>query len=83
MKHILLSLIGCSLIFASICSFAAGKTDMETNWVCSTNASSSDVASDVAADKLMSTHATSASKAYALATENCRDCNKITCEVQH
>lgn len=82
MRHIIIPLIGCGLIIASTVSFAAGNTDMDAKWVCSTNASSSDVASDVAADKLMSTHATSASKAWSLATENCRDCTKITCEVK-
>lgn len=82
MKHILMSLIGSSLILVSASGFAVGKTDMEAKWVCATNASTSDVTSDVAADKLMSTHATTAKKAYEMAVENCRDCTKITCEVQ-
>lgn len=82
MKNILMSLIGSSVILVSASSFAVSKTDMDAKWICTTNASTSDVTSDVAADKLMSTHATTAKKAYEMAAENCRDCTKISCEVQ-
>jgi len=83
MKNIILSLIGGSLILTSACSFAVSKTDMNDKWICTTNASTSEVASEIAADKKMSTTATSGAKAYASAAENCRDCTKITCEVQN
>ncbi|AMQ28682.1 TPA: hypothetical protein ACHW7I_000139 [Legionella pneumophila] len=83
MKNILLSLIGGSLILASASSFAVSKTDMDAKWICTTNASTSEVASDIDADKQMSTTALSATKAFAFAAENCRDCTKITCEAQN
>jgi hypothetical protein len=82
MKKIILALIGSSLILVSAGSIASDKTSLKNKWTCSTNASSSDIASDKAADKRMSTNATSASKAVAFAQKNCRDCTKITCEVQ-
>ncbi|HAT2159625.1 TPA: hypothetical protein F8R78_07730 [Legionella pneumophila] len=82
MKNSLLSLIGSGLILASATSFADTKTDMKNNWICTTNASTSEVASEMAADKQMSTTSMSAAKAYAFAVENCRDCTKITCEMQ-
>ena len=82
MKNIVLSLIGGSLILVSASSFAVSKTDMDAKWICTTNASTSEVASDIAADKQMSMTATSAAKAYSFAAANCRDCTKITCEAQ-
>ncbi|AMP90204.1 hypothetical protein [Legionella pneumophila] len=82
MKNILLSLIGSSFIIVSANGFATSKTDMEANWICTTNASTSEVASDIAADKQMSTTALPATKAFSFAAENCRDCTKITCEVK-
>ncbi|TAL64011.1 MAG: hypothetical protein EPN84_04175 [Legionella sp.] len=82
MKNIILTLIGGSLILVSASSFAVSKTDMEAKWICTTNASTSEVASEIAADKQMSTNALSATKAFAAASENCRDCTKITCEAQ-
>ena len=56
---------------------------MEANWICTTNASTSEVAADIAADKQMSTTSTTSAKAFAFAAENCRDCTKITCEAQN
>ena len=82
MKNIILSLIGGSLFLASASSFAVSKTDMSDKWICTTNASTSEVASEIAADKQMSTTATSAAKAFAFAADNCRDCTKITCAPQ-
>ncbi|HAT2159622.1 TPA: hypothetical protein F8R78_07745 [Legionella pneumophila] len=83
MKNIILSLIGGSLILVSAGSFAVSKTDMDAKWICTTNASTSEIASDIAADKQMSTTPLSATKAYSFAAENCRDCTKITCEAQN
>ena len=83
MKNIILSLIGSSLILASFSSFAVSKTTMHAKWICTTNASTSKVASDIAADKKMSATTTSATKAFSFAVKNCRDCTKITCEVQN
>ncbi len=83
MKTVLLSLIGGSLILVSASSFAVSKTDMDAKWICTTNASTSEVATDIAADEQLSTTALSATKAFALAAENCRDCTKITCEAQN
>lgn len=82
MKKTLLALIGTGLILGSAVTFAANGTDMTTSWICTTNASSSDVASDKAADEKMKTNATAASDAFSFAQKNCRDCTKITCEVQ-
>lgn len=82
MKNTILSLISGGLILLSASSFAATKTEMNDKWICTTNASTSEVASEIAADKQMSTNSMSAAKAYSFAAENCRDCTKITCEVQ-
>ncbi|MCP0913324.1 MULTISPECIES: hypothetical protein [Legionella] len=84
MKRIF-ALVVCSLMLGSSASFAAdtvAKTDMNTKWICTTNASSSDVADDKAADDKMANQAGSASDSFAFAAKNCRDCTKITCEVQ-
>jgi len=80
----MLSTIICStLILAASTSFAVTKTDMDaTKWICTTNASSSDVEADKAADKQMADTGSSSAKAYAFAAQNCRDCTKITCEVK-
>jgi hypothetical protein len=83
MKNAIISLIGGSLILVSASSFAVSKTDMDAKWICTTNASTSEVASDIAADKQMSTAALSATKAFSFAAENCRDCTKITCAAQN
>lgn len=82
MNKISTLLIGSSLILATSIGFAATKTDMATNWICTTNASSSDLDTDKDADKKMSSNASSAASAFAFAAQNCRDCTKITCEAQ-
>lgn len=69
----------CLLLSASLTYAAA--TDLNTNWTCTTNASGSDIPADKAADDQMANTKTSAAKAYAFAAEHCRDCTKITCEV--
>ncbi|KTD71052.1 MULTISPECIES: hypothetical protein [Legionella] len=58
------------------------KTTMGTNWVCTTNASSSEKRADQDADKKMSDHTGSASKSFAFAQKHCRDCTQITCNVK-
>lgn len=75
-----ISILFASMIFAGA-SFAATTTSLSANWVCTTNASSSSVEAEQAADKDMAENAKSAAEAYALATKNCRDCTKITCSV--
>ena len=80
MKKMYSLIVGSSLLLAVSVGFAAGKTDMDNKWTCTTNASSSDVDADKAADKQMSDTPASAAKAYAFAAQNCRDCTKITCE---
>ena len=80
MKGILPLIIGSTLVLATSVGFAAAKTDMSTKWTCTTNASSSDVEADKAADKQMSETQKSAADAFTAAATNCRDCTKITCE---
>lgn len=74
-------IIGC-LVLGSSTLFAAGTTDLNVNWRCTTNASSSDVATDKAADDLMANGKDGAVKSFEFAAKNCRDCTKITCEVK-
>ena len=57
-------------------------TSMDSKWICTTNASSSDVAADKAADDQMAKVQGSAVKSFEFASQHCRDCTKITCEVQ-
>lgn len=73
-------------VFAVVASTAlAGTTttatDMNTNWSCTTNASSATTDAEKAADEKMANTKGSAVSAYALAAQNCRDCTKITCEM--
>jgi hypothetical protein len=55
---------------------------MKSDWVCTTNASSSDVAKDQEADKKMSETAGAAAKSFAFSAKHCRDCTQITCNVK-
>lgn len=55
---------------------------MGSNWVCTTNASSSEKRADQDADKIMSEKAASAAKSFAFAQKHCRDCTQITCNVK-
>ncbi len=79
MKKITTILLG---LFLGTSVFAASSTDMGSKWICTTNASSSDVQADKDADDKMAKQQDSASNAYAFAAQNCRDCTKITCEAQ-
>ncbi|WP_454785043.1 hypothetical protein [Legionella sp. WA2024007413] len=74
MKKLILAI----LILSSNVGFSA--TDMNSKWNCTTNASSSDVAADKAADDRMANKQGSAADSFAFAAKNCRDCTKITCE---
>ncbi|KTD56590.1 hypothetical protein Lsan_2750 [Legionella santicrucis] len=69
-------------IIASSVGFSATNTDLNAKWICTTNASSSDVAGDKAADDKMANTQGSAAQSFAFAAKNCRDCTKITCEIQ-
>lgn len=78
MKKLIMAL----LILGTSSVYAVSTTDVTRNWVCTTNASSSDVASDKAADEQMAKSHNSAASSFDFATKNCRDCTKITCEVK-
>jgi hypothetical protein len=82
MKKIAPLLIASGLFCSAATSVAAPLTSLAEEWVCSTNASSSDIDADKIADKAMSDTAKSAAQAFAFAAEHCRDCTKITCEVK-
>lgn len=80
MKKILLTM--SFLMLSTSFAYATSATDMSTNWICTTNASSSDVADDKTADDKMAKTAGSAADSFDFATKHCRDCTKITCETQ-
>ena len=82
MKGIKQLMVAGFFVLAVTTSLAGTKTALDANWICTTNASSSSVEADKAADDKMAKSATSAADAYALAASNCRDCTKITCEAQ-
>ncbi|KTC80412.1 hypothetical protein [Legionella cherrii] len=73
---------GSSNSTMSSSSNANSKTSMGSNWVCTTNASSSEKRADQDADKIMSEKAASAAKSFAFAQKHCRDCTQITCSVK-
>ena len=89
MKGLLNLILGTSLIFIAVTGNATAadtttaKTAVDSNWICTTNASSSSLAADQAADKQMADTATSAANAFAFAATNCRDCTKISCSVKN
>lgn len=76
-------LVGFLSASASL-AFAAdkAKTPMDRDWVCTTNASSSDVERDKQADEKMANTRMSVKDSFKKASANCRDCTKITCEKQ-
>lgn len=87
MKRISSLIIGTGLTLIAFTTFAddtatttPASTSLTANWSCTTNASSSSVAADKAADDQMAQSTKSAADAFAFATQNCRDCTKITCE---
>ncbi|MDP3560336.1 MAG: hypothetical protein Q8R79_08335 [Legionellaceae bacterium] len=82
MKRILNIIVAGIFVVAATTGMAATKTGKDSNWICTTNASTSAVASDVAADDKMAKTAAAAADAFSFAEANCRDCTKITCAVQ-
>jgi hypothetical protein len=69
------------LVLGSSTVFAASTTDLTKNWICTTNASSSEVAAEKAADEQMAQAKNTAAGSFDFAAKNCRDCTKITCSV--
>lgn len=69
-------------ILSSTISFASVQTNMNTKWICTTNASGSVRADDKAADDKMANTQGTAAKSFAFAAKNCRDCTQIKCEVK-
>lgn len=55
-------------------------TELNKQWTCTTNASSSDNEQDKTYDKEMGEMKKSAKDAFEFASKHCRDCTKITCE---
>jgi len=84
MKGIINLIIAGVFVIAASTSMAAAevKTGLHSHWLCTTNASTSTVSSDKAADDKMAKTEQSATSAFAFASSHCRDCTKITCEVQ-
>ena len=82
MKGIIHTIAAGFLVFTASTTMAATQTSLASHWTCTTNASSSDVAADKAADEKMGKNAVSAKEAFEFAASNCRDCNKITCEAE-
>jgi len=70
MKKLVLAI----LVLSSSTVFAASQTDVTKNWICTTNASSSSVAAEKAADEQMSKTQNSAAASFDFAEKNCRDC---------
>jgi len=84
MKGMLNLIVGSFFVITASTSIAAAaaKTGLHSNWICTTNASTSSVHSDKKADDKMAKTEESAASAFAFASAHCRDCTKITCEVQ-
>ncbi|STY28538.1 Uncharacterised protein [Legionella wadsworthii] len=62
---------------------AQSNTTNAGMWICTTNASSPDSGSAAdQADKTMAKNAANGNSAFDFALKNCRDCTKITCELQ-
>lgn len=78
MKKLIISFF----ILGASASFAAANTDLNSKWICTTNASSSETATDKTADDKMANNQSSALESFNFAAKNCRDCTKITCELK-
>lgn len=74
-------IFGLTLLVTST-GFAATTTDMDSKWICTTNASSSSVEAEKTADDKMAKEEGSAKSSFDFAAKNCRDCTKITCEAK-
>lgn len=73
--------LASSLVLANPSDHAMNKKTMKNQWVCETNASSSSNAADQKADDTMK-KARSGKDAFDFAMKHCRDCTKITCNLQ-
>ncbi|MFA5959909.1 MAG: hypothetical protein WC785_05285 [Tatlockia sp.] len=82
MKVITNIIVASFFVISASTSMATTKTDLRSHWICTTNASNSSVDADKAADDKMAKTTRSVANALAFASANCRDCTKITCEVQ-
>lgn len=82
MKGIINLIVTGVFVLATSTSMAATKTNLDSNWICTTNASSSSIDAEKATDAQMAKAASSAVDAFAFASSNCRDCTTITCAVQ-
>lgn len=80
MKKLSILAGGCLIALSSV-GFSAATTDLSKQWVCTTNASSSDVAADKAADEQMKNTPGAVADAFKFASDHCRDCTEIECEV--
>lgn len=81
MKSLFKILMGGVFAMSSTYVLAASTTDMSKNWTCTTNASSATTDSDKAADDKLANTKGSAASSFSSAAQNCRDCTKITCEM--
>lgn len=84
MKGILNLIVAGFFVMSTSMSMAApaAKTELDSRWICTTNASTSAVNTSKAADNKMAKTQTSVVRAFTFAKANCRDCTKITCEAQ-
>ena len=82
MKGIINLVVAGIFVITASTGIAATETGHHSKWICTTNASSSSVESDKNADDKMAKTEESPASAFETALANCRDCTKITCEVQ-
>lgn len=88
MKGIMKTILLSSLFVISSYVMADNATSTQTTtnsglWICTTNASSPTSGSpDEQADQKMAKNTTDGNSAFDFALKNCRDCTKITCELQ-
>jgi hypothetical protein len=83
MNKIMTIVGGSCLLLTLSTSFAdTTPTDLNQNWTCTTNASTASTNAGSAADNNLANTVTSAQAAFTQASQNCRDCTKITCEVK-
>jgi hypothetical protein len=78
MKKFIFSVV----LLSAFSVFAEKQTNMNNNWVCSTNASSSKNRTEKAADDIMAKTPGNAVNSFVFAAKNCRNCTKITCKLK-
>lgn len=79
--HLAIAGLFVTAVSTSMAETTYPKTNLDSHWICTTNASSSSIEAEKATDAQMGKAASSAVDAFAFASSNCRDCTKITCEV--